>query len=530
MWTDRASRCAALWLLAAPAAAQEPLTAIDWLGATEGLPRTTALPQPDAAGATQGSPVQPNEPPVADRVETPEITSAPLDAPSAEAVGLLPVSVTGLPRTLWSASETRDLLPKLNRIEADYAAISALLNTLLLAEADPPATGSEGAPLLAARIERLMRDGALDPALALLDRSGLGAETLFDLWFDLALLTQTEDAACTELEAKPSLSEALAPRIFCAARAGDWQRASLALAAGRETGTLSPRDADLLERFLDPELSEGLPPLPPPTDPTPLQFRLFEGIGEPLSTNRLGRAFAATDLDGDQGWKAQLAAAERLARAGTLAPNRFLGIYTEREPAASGGIWDRVEALQRFDTALTARDPRSIAAALRRVWPEMRDAGLLSTFATLYGPDLAGLPLDGPAKRMAQHAGLLSEEYETIAATSAPAGDAARFLFAVARGTDPGTPPPDLPHGASVQAGFDGTAETPPRIKTLAEDGKLGEAILVTMLEFERGAAGDPGALSGALAAMRDLGLEDTARRAALELVVTALEAREARR
>jgi hypothetical protein len=33
-------------------------------------------------------------------------------------------------------------------------------------------------------------------------------------------------------------------------------------------------------------------------------------------------------------------------RAGTIPPNVILGLYTEREPAASGGVWDRVEAFQ----------------------------------------------------------------------------------------------------------------------------------------------------------------------------------------
>ena len=53
-------------------------------------------------------------------------------------------------------------------------------------------------------------------------------------------------------------------------------------------------------------------------------------------------AFAQADMRDNTGWKAQLEAAERLARNGVLDPNQLLGLYTEEKAAASGGVWDRV--------------------------------------------------------------------------------------------------------------------------------------------------------------------------------------------
>ena len=94
---------------------------------------------------------------------------------------------------------------------------------------------------------------------------------------------------------------------------------------------------------------------------TPLIFRMREAIGEPLPTPPLPRAFANADLRPITGWKPQIEAAERLAVSGAIDENRLLGLYTERLPAASGGVWERVDAMQEFDAAYRADDPGAIA-------------------------------------------------------------------------------------------------------------------------------------------------------------------------
>ena len=100
-----------------------------------------------------------------------------------------------------------------------------------------------------------------------------------------------------------------------------------------------------------------MPPAPNPV--TPLDWKMYEAIGEPLPTEGLPIAFSYAELGPRAGWKAQIEAAERLTRAGTIPPNVILGLYTEREPAASGGVWDRVEAFQDFEAALAARRCRT---------------------------------------------------------------------------------------------------------------------------------------------------------------------------
>ncbi|QFT47066.1 hypothetical protein FIU97_10825 [Roseivivax sp. THAF40] len=509
-------------VIAGPALSQEPLSVIDWLDGRNAPPVAAPVTPPVAAPITPPT-ARPNgltgEPPVADSVQVPDVEARPLDAPSIEAVGLLPTNRTGLPASLWSSSDGARLARLVRRTEADVPAIAALLNTLLLAEAHPPRYTGPEARFLAARIARLIEGGAIDPALALLERAGPARPDLFPLWLEAALLQGNPAAPCEALTEDASLSEDLATTIFCAARQGDWPRAMLTFESARSLDLLSARDTDLLWRFLEPEFSEELPSLPPPVRPSVLQFRLFEAIGEPLPTTRLPRAFAATDLGGDQGWKAQLTAAERLARAGTLSENRLLGIYSLRQPAASGGIWDRVEALQRFDIAMTARNPTSVATALLRVWPQMEEAGLLVPFATLYAERLLALPLSGAARRLSVRAGFLSPVYESAAAITESNDPETAFLSAIARGTAPAAQS-DLPHASAIAAAFSEGATPPAILQRMLQDGQLGEAILRAIALFSQGAAGNDPQLTDALATFRAVGLEDTARRAALQLAL----------
>ncbi|MES2541924.1 MAG: hypothetical protein V4583_15285, partial [Pseudomonadota bacterium] len=111
--------------------------------------------------------------------------------------------------------------------------------------------------------------------------------------------------------------------------------------------------------FLDPDLFEGEPVPPAPSPVTPLDWMIYAAIGEPLPTEGLPIAFSYAELSPRVGWKSQIEAAERLTRAGTIPPNVILGLYTEREPAASGGVWDRVATFQAFgDHRLALHRPR----------------------------------------------------------------------------------------------------------------------------------------------------------------------------
>ena len=64
------------------------------------------------------------------------------------------------------------------------------------------------------------------------------------------------------------------------------------------------------------------------------------------------------------------------------------------------------------------------------------------------------------------------------------------------------------------------TAEPMPELPLLVIEDRLGEAILRAMAQFDDGVGGDTAALSQSLAFLRSVGLDDVARRAALQLLI----------
>ncbi|MYM54013.1 hypothetical protein [Thalassovita mangrovi] len=488
------------------ALAQAPLSAIDWLND----PAPEPLIRPGAPSL---------EPPIADTAVIPEIDTSPLDDVRADAVGLLPPQMTGLPATLWQSSRSEDLadLIAAQKLSA-LPAMQTLFYTLLLAEADPPVPAATENLFLQARIDALIDLGAVEAVQALLDRAGAATPALFARWFDATLLTGDEDKACARLVQSPHLSPSYAARVFCTARGGNWATAALTFDTARALGILTDQEEVLLLHFLDPELVEGEPLPHPPVRPTPLIFRLREAIGEPMPTAPLPRAFSVSDLRGTAGWKAQIAAAERLAQTGALAENRLLGIYSERQPAASGGIWDRVDAVQRFDIALRARDPGMVAKTLPKAVTAMKVARLEVPFAKLYADTLLQLPLSGDAAEMAYRLALLSPQYEAAAQRYGETFAGTRFLTELAQG-NPQQASASTDTERAIAEGFAAT-EMPAMFRADIAAGRLGEVILRAMLRYERAVRGEIDQLPIALATFRAVGLEDAARRAALHFLL----------
>jgi hypothetical protein len=127
-------------------------------------------------------------------------------------------------------------------------------------------------------------------------------------------------------------------------------------APGEALGRFEPLEADLVARFLDPELFEGEGPLPPDPALTPLSFQMRMAIAERPDLTGQPLALVHADLSELAGWHAQLEAAERLTRSGAIEPQQWFAIYTSRVPSASGGVWDRVASVQALDAALLAGD------------------------------------------------------------------------------------------------------------------------------------------------------------------------------
>lgn len=508
----------------------DPLSAIDWLSESVTAPASGAV-APSGPGRLTAPPVQsgaaaapspdPDEPPVSASGALPVlVATSPLDGPSPDAVGLISPEVSGFPRNLWGVGLTVEVAQALTRDRMDsLPTLRQLFLTLLLAEAAPPIDSGGKGILLQARVDKLLQLGALEQAAALIELADQGdSPALFRRAFDVALLTGHEDRACERMTANPGLAPTLQARVFCLARGGEWDAAAVTLQTAEALGQVDHEQASLMARFLDPDPFEGEPVPRPPMPVTPLDWKMFEGIGEPLSTATLPVAFAYAEISPNFGWKAQIEAAERLTSAGTIAPNVILGLYTERAPSASGGVWDRVEAFQDFDAAFAARDTARMAQTLPIVWARMQEVELEVPFAMLYGAELARAGLEGEAGEVAFRVGLLSPDFEAVARAHEPRDQTEAFLIALATGRMQGARAPDR-MGRAIAPAFLAPAPSD-TARALVEDDRLGEAILTAIDEIASGVQGNLQGVTQGLSLLRLVRLDGMARRTALELML----------
>lgn len=485
--------------LCAPLVAQStdvsaaPLSVIDWLD------------------QMSSAPAEPIEPPVSRSGGVPQVTVTPLGGPGPKTSGLVPGAMTGLPATLWQESRTEEIEAAISEVGVPtLPAMQALLYSLLLTEAFPPAQDVPDFQL--ARINALMEHGALEPALALTESLSPESDArLFAAFFDLSLIAGTEQKLCRKIAGNPLLAPDKASEIFCRARSGDWETATLLLGTADALNLLRPETARALERFLDPDLFEGAGSMPTPQAPDPLTFTLYEALGHRLPTQTLPRIYAHADLSDRAGWKSQLEAAERLATTGAIPDNRLLGFYSNRRPAASGGVWDRVIAIQQFDTALKTRSVDAISKTLPAAWNAATDGGFPTRFATLFATGLRDLPLSGETADVAFEVLLLSADYEAAAFAFPDRALRADVLTGIAAGETRGLTSV-TPLERAVLHGF-ATEPVP-----LTDP--LGLAILQAIADVEAGAAGDLARLPRGLARLRGLNLEDTVRQAALQILL----------
>ncbi len=480
----------------------DPLSAIGWLSDV-----VQELPVEEPAKATTSN-------------ATPqEITTTQLGQAKVDAVGLLAPNVSGLPANFWGPSSVKDLAPMIARQRSDPAPpMAALLQRLLLAELTPPFDSDDKASLFLARVDKLLEIGALDPAQALLEQAGPRSAAIFQRLFDVSLLVGREDRVCKAMLDQPEFAPTYPARIFCLAREGDWDAAAVTLGTAELLGLISKSEEALLARFLDPDLFEGAPHLPYPDRITPLNFRMHAAIGEPLSLGTVPDAFAYAALDTSFGWKTRLGAAERLARSGAIAAPVLINLYLEREAAASGGVWDRVDAIQALDRAIEAQDGPGLILALPLAIRTMRRAGLINALAQYYGPKLVENRHEPLIALDAVRLILLSPAFEQAPASGLIPQNAPLIWSAVATG-QVGNLRSDDPLEAAILDGFRAPG-LPTQMQQLLDDKRYGEATLQAIAMLGDAETPDPSRVQTGLAVLRALRLEESARRMALHLLV----------
>ncbi len=355
------------FLLASPLAAEAPLSAIDWL----------SIKKNDVESSLKSVEKESSD-------TNKDIQVSTLSSDKFQSIGLLPVYVTGIPTTIWRNSSFNDLTYSFKSMPTfSYPPIQELVYSLLLAEARPPVDEPESYSFLDVRLQKLLSYGAVDPAIALIERASPVPDSMVPLLFDISLLSNNNMPACDPIFKKRKNRELQGELVYCYARKGDWLTAHLILKTESVLGDISEHLISLLNRYLEVDFEVDLNALlPPPSLITPLEYRLYEAIGEPIPAEYLPIKYSQSDLSGDNGWRAQVIAAERLASTSAIPENQILGIYTKYNTSVSGGVWERVDAVKSLDTALELNE--NFEEILQNSLEVFYKADQLSLFAKLF--------------------------------------------------------------------------------------------------------------------------------------------------
>jgi len=456
-------------------AQDEPLSAIDWLS------------QPTQTPFQQVNPTDLEEP-VATSVDVQSVTVTSLDQMAENHAGLMPLDVAGLPMGLWDTADDAAALALMADIPTQLLpAARDLFLRVLLAKA--PAS----VDVVNARVDALLRFGAVQPAFSILEEVPPTDAGGFSRFFDAALLTWQVSSACRLLQDNPALSTKAATKIYCTARIGDWDTAVLQYFTHDVLGDIPRPVNQLLGGFLEPGLAEELE-LPDVNAKaiTPLEFRLRESVGSAVPTTGLSLGFVATDLQPAAGWRAQVEAAERLTAAGALPAENLLDIYTLGKAAASGGVWERVRLTTAFRNALSEGDKTAMGSVLPALWAQADGPRLRLAYAELFAEDLRFISFDNKNVEAIRHRMLALQSSE----------DTDRKLLALAKGTD---------MGRAITLAFQENVSPRPVTAT---------AILQTLSLVSDAQQGDVNALQLALLGLRSLGFEVEAKRLATQYLV----------
>ena len=496
----RSVLCALSMFFFATQSYSDPLSAVDWLSKSLEEPQTVAPEKP------------------LEGVSIEDITTEPLTNIQKDTVGLFPTQISGIPVDFWGTSAVERLAVIIrNAPKGQIPAITNLWRRIVLAEINPPAVASSSHNLLIARLDNLLMAGDLDPAEALLKAADPQDPELFRRWFDVSLLTQRADDACKRMADNPNVAPTLQARIFCLARLGDWKAAELTLSTSQAIGSISEQDALLAGMFLDPETFESDADPELPKTLTPLTFVMRESLGLPRPTQSLPLAFLHFDLQNNAGWKVRISSAERLVREHSLPTTALLNLYLEGSPSASGGVWDRVEAVQKLNDAFGTEDDDKLSDALITAYNRLKSLDLTFALSDWFAPALLDYDLTSDAQEIAFELAVLHADATELAPKFATSAQDDQFILSVLS-NDFTTPAKTNIQTAISNALQDFTQKT--ALHLTVDDNRQGEAIISALALLHDGSETDVGDIETALSVMAYDGFKEEAQRIAAQLLV----------
>ncbi len=456
---------------------------------------------------------------------TDQITASSLNAIDRDALGLIAPVTANLPPDLWGNS-TKDRIAELilSHPQGGVPATRALYHQILLASTTSPnaATGSRN--LLLARIDGLLEIGALDDAEALLTLAGVSDQESYRRMVDIGLLTGRADPVCSKFAQSPNIAPTLPIRVFCLARAADWNAAALTLSLGIEIGAIPADQGELLTMFLDPHLFEEDTELPLPANLSAFDFVIRESLALPRPAENLPAAFLQVDMVRDTPMRIRIEAAEKLVRSGAISHVQLFAAYRAGKPAASGGVWDRAAATQTLDKALSLGDRSQIIAAFTALNQSAPSFDLIVAIAEEYSSALARVQPGSDSPDMFR-AFLVSGDVASALAWAPVKNPTSSILLAKFLESElTGAQTPTDPFQSTILTAFEetvGVSEHGTALLQLLDQGRSGEAILGALAILTQDSS-DPRETAAALHVLVKAGLEKHARKIAIETLLQA--------
>lgn len=499
--------------ISSAALAQTPLSAIDWLSESIKDPPEFNVP-PDSTPLI--APILPDI-----------FVKKGLDPVSPDAIGFLSPTLTGFSADLWGDMPATDIVELLSNFpNGGVPEAKNLFRRILLAQVNPAPDDRQDGLVLMARVDWLMKIGALDAAEALIALAPVSNAAIFQRKFEIALLTDRTAAVCETLKNTPTISSDLSTRVYCLARGGDWNAAAITLSLGGAIGAIDPAREEALIRFLDPELFEDAPD---PEAPEPLgvmDFVLREAVLLPRPHGLMPLPYLYRDIGDRAPLRAKIEASERLVIAGSLPSNLLFAAYREGKAAASGGVWGRANAIQSLDNALAGGDDIEIAETVDEAYRALADAHLLHALAEEFAEMLSELPYS--PKMSASRLQMLDLMYfANISNTHWSEGAVLDQNRQLAKAIVELSPLVEDPASSallkSIVNGLEGDApdnQTAKQLLNQLEQGQQGQVILASLRLLANGALADPEGVRTALYVLGAAGQSAVARRIAVQILL----------
>ena len=245
--------------------------------------------------------------------------------------------------------------------------------------------------LLNAQIEKLLNFGAVDKAKFILDTERGNNNYFFDRWFNVNLLSYTEEEPCKSLTLEHYQLSKYKEKIFCLTTLKNIKRAKLSLTALEALEIIPLRDEILLYNLLHPNINllssfEDLE-----SNITPLDYRIYKKIGRNLSLNKLPKMYQYSTLLEESDWKVKTSATEALVKTGAVKFEKLISTYLEIPDEATGDLSKRAWLTINLEKKLKAMPTSNTSKEFTQLFRELKKTGLESVAIRHYSHELLDL-------------------------------------------------------------------------------------------------------------------------------------------